>query len=281
MFERLAGAATLVVLVSAQVVGAAAPTDQSARSDHNPSQFPDVIGDSGGAPDITQATVGYIYPTTMIRFHIGLANRPALQQTDRVVVLIDSDRNASTGTQAFDYMLAATSGGVALFRSSGSGFDALSSPTVRGSFIQGQAFEVAAAEIGGTPNFNFAVRALRTDGPADESDRAPEGNAVHAFALGTPHIDTVVARFSPAAPRAGKRFRISSVIVGLVSDERVRPNRYGCRATLAGKRLRGTGTGGCTFAVPPTARGKRLSIGITATVGVETGTSRPYIFRVR
>jgi hypothetical protein len=42
------------------------------------------------------------------------------------------------------------------------------------------------------------------------------------------------------------------------------PESYVCAAKLAGKALRGTGAGRCTYAIPKKAKGKRLSISVTA-----------------
>jgi hypothetical protein len=269
-----------LVLLSALAALLLAGTAGAKPSSHNPVQVADATGDSGLAPDIGTTTVGNT-AGRIIRIAVALTNRTAMQPTDVVLVPINADRNAATGNGGFEYALAAAGGQVGLLQWNGTTYAAANSPSLRGSFSAGQVFEINAAELGNTTAFDFWVLSFRQDGPESEDDVAPEGTGVFSYTLSTPHIESVAARFAPAAPRAGKRFRLSSILVGLESDEDVRPNSYRCVATLGGKRLRGTGTGGCSFAIPKNAKGKRLSVVITATVGSETQSFRAYVFRVR
>lgn len=59
------------------------------------------------------------------------------------------------------------------------------------------------------------------------------------------------------------------------------PDTVSCTATLGGRRLRGTGPGGCTFALPRNANSKRLRVTVTATYGAEQRQFAPFVFRVR
>ena len=89
-------------------------------------------------------------------------------------------------------------------------------------------------------------------------------------------------RFSPTAPRAGATFRLQSVALTFESEEKGVAGSFTCRATLAGKRVKGTGPGGCTFKLPKTAKGKQLVVTVTATpTGGKAQTFPAYKFRVR
>ena len=49
---------------------------------------------------------------------------------------------------------------------------------------------------------------------------------------------------------------------------------------LAGRRLEGSGPGGCAFRLPRTAKGERLSVAVTGRYGT-TKVARRYAFTVR
>lgn len=273
---RLRGLVLLCALVALLPVASAGASPAT----HNPVQLADAAGDSGLAPDIGATTVGNTAART-IRIAVAIGNRTAMQATDILVVPINADRNATTGQDGFEYALVSVGGQVGLLQWNGTTFAPVNAPTLRGSFAGGQVFEIAASDLGNTTAIDFWVSSFRADGPDEEEDVAPEGTGVFNYTLSSPHIESVSARFSPTAPRAGRRFRLSTIAVGLESEETVRPNSYRCRATLGGRALRGTGTGGCIFAIPRNAKGKRLTVTITATVGSETQSFRPYVFRVR
>ena len=273
---RLRGLVLLCALAALLPVASAGAKPAS----HNPVQLADAAGDSGLAADIGTTTVSNTAART-IRIAVAIGNRTAMQPSDVLLIPINADRNPATGQDGFEYLLLSVGGQVRLLQWNGTGFVQANAPSLRGSFAGGQVFEIAASDLGNTTAVEFWLSSFRADGPDNEEDVAPEGTAVFSYTLSTPHIDSVSARFSPTAPRAGRRFRLSTITIGLESNENVQPNSYRCRATLNGRRLRGTGTGGCTFAIPRNAKGKRLSVVITATVGSETQSFNAYTFRVR
>src|SRR5262245_35312012 len=55
----------------------------------------DRTGDGGGAPDVCRVALSSDAAT--VTFRIVLANRPSLEPGERISVVIDSDRKASTG----------------------------------------------------------------------------------------------------------------------------------------------------------------------------------------
>lgn len=119
------------------------------------------------------------------------------------------------------------------------------------------------------------------DGTDDQFDEAPAG-LYHDYTLAPPHVGKIAPKWAPAAPRAGAAFRLNSVQLTFETNETAAAATFTCRATLAGKRLRGTGRGGCTFKLAKTAKGKRLVVTITAApTGGEAQTFPAYTLRVR
>jgi hypothetical protein len=67
-----------------------------------------------------------------------------------------------------------------------------------------------------------------------------------------------------------------------LSDGRTVPAaKHRCVAQLAGKLLRGTGKGSCTFRIPKNAKGKRLRVTLFVTHNGVTDEFDPYVFKVR
>ena len=106
---------------------------------------------------------------------------------------------------------------------------------------------------------------------------APDYGAFnYSLAVGGPDIRSVLVQTQPTlGPKSGKRFVVSLVGVklppsGAVIDIVPKPDSYTCRATLKGRAMSGTGTGGCTYLVPKKSRGKQLKV--VATVVYEGAT---------
>jgi hypothetical protein len=74
---------------------------------------------------------------------------------------------------------------------------------------------------------------------------------------------TTVTVSGPA--KAGKKFVVGPFSVNLSDGTSVDLNGLKCSATLGAAKLKGTGKGGCTFTVPKTAKGKKLSVKVTGT----------------
>lgn len=264
---------------------AAAPA-QARVSDHNPVVFPDPAGDSPTAPDITSVAVANTVSGDIF-FLIKVANRTAIVANDYAWIGMDTDQNGQTGESngdgGIDYALVfdGTAGGVLLLRWNGSDYEGVASTTLEAGWDEGYLAKINRAELGNTSALRFFVETGFVEGAPDQFDDTPTG-AYHLFALATPHVETIAPRWAPASPRAGRTFRLSSVELTFASTEKAAAASFTCRATLAGKRLRGTGPGGCTFKLAKTAKGKRLVVTITATpTGGKAQTFRPYTFRVR
>jgi len=112
----------LLVLGVALAVMPAVAFGDSARHLKNSTTYPDSIGEDAAAPDITSVTVSND-DAGMITFQVTVSNRPALTQDMEFLVLLDIDKNASTGAAAFlgaDYVIDLISGSVDLFHWNGS-----------------------------------------------------------------------------------------------------------------------------------------------------------------
>jgi hypothetical protein len=202
-----------------------------------------------------------------------------------VGLFIDADRDQSTGVfEGFEYTIqtAGTLGELALARWNGSQFERVAAPSLVKVWESGgkMTLRISRADLGNTQGFSFFAATEVPPGEDPFDDTAPDGIASFSYTLSTPHIASVRPSFSPAAPRAGRAFRVASVRVGLESDEIVPATSFRCRATLGGRALRGIGVGGCRFSLSRSARGKQLVLVITTTVGDQSRTLRT-VFRVR
>jgi hypothetical protein len=273
-----------IALIVSLVALLAAPGASPAPTAHNPISFTDPTGDSAGGPDITGVTISNT-AARLIRFQVAIANTVLLADNHFVGIFLDTDRDASNGPfGGFEYSLQTTgaTGPPLLGRWDGSQYVRAAAPSLVKTWVSGGTltFEISAADLANATEFAFwaATEVLPQEGDLD--DTAPDGDAVYTYTVSNPHIVSATARYSPAAPRAGRRFSVTRVTLRLASNEQVAAASLRCRATLNGKAIRGAGRGGCTFALARTARGKRLVIAITATLGAESRTLRG-TFRVR
>ena len=253
-------------------------------ADHNPVEVTDPTGDGNGAPDITGVTVANDLSGTIL-FVVEVANRTDFVARDEVLISVDTDRNAATGSAehggGIDYRLRFDATSSDFERWNGTGFVPAPRTTVRVAWVNGYVASINRSELGAMTSFAFYVRTRMQEGPGTQFDVAPT-DSLFAYALSPPHIDAIRPSFSPAAPRAGATFKVNSVRIQFETAELGVAAAFTCRATLAGKRIRGTGRGACTFKLPKTAKGKRFVLTMTATAaGGKAETFAPYAFRVR
>ena len=253
-------------------------------ANHNPVEVTDPSGDANGAPDITGVTVANDLSGTVL-FVVEVANRTDFVARDEVLIYVDADRSGATGSPdrggGVDYRLRIDATSSDFERWNGTSFEAAPRTTVRVRWVNGYVASVNRSELGGTNSFSFFVRTRMQEAPSSQFDVAPS-ETTFPYALSPPHIEAIRPAFSPAAPRAGSAFRVNSVQLHFETAEVAVAAAFSCRATLGGKRLRGTGRGGCAFKLPKTAKGKRLVLTMAAAAaGGRAETFRPYAFRVR
>ena len=266
-------------------VGLTVTPAQAGVAHHNPVGFADPVGDANGAADIARVTVAND-TSGFLLFHVGAANRTELVPNDVILIRIDTDRSAATGEPdrggGVDYVLEidTTAGAVLIRRWNGSTFERAPSTSLNGAYDGGYVFYVNRADIGNPTALRFYAVTLLGNSAPGQADTAP-GTSFSEYELSISHVEAMTPHWTPAVPRAGRAFRLSALQLTLQTGDRLPAARMSCRASLAGKRLRGTGRGACTFRLPATAKGKRFVIEVTAAPAggeAETGTQS---FRVR
>jgi hypothetical protein len=252
---------------------------------HNPIGMADPLGDANGAPDIVRVTVANDTEGVLL-FHVQAPNRAGLAPGDVVLIRIDTDSSAQTGQPdrggGIDHELEINgTAGAIFFRSwNGATFARAETTTLKGTYDGGYLFGVNRSDLGNPTAIRFYAVTLVADGAAGQADVAPS-TSLYDYELSISHVESMTPRWAPVAPRAGRQFRLSALQVTLQTGDRMPAGRFSCRATLAGKRLRGTGRGACTFRLAKSAKGKRLVIAVTASPPggeAETGVQS---FRVR
>ena len=272
-FTRRAIVAT-VVSAATLMAGATAAVGVAAR---NPSTYSDPTGDSGSGPDIASVTISNTVDGR-IDFDISIPTWKGLPTAGGIVaVFIDADRDESTGWDGFEYTLQTGSGisTPVLAHWDGSTFvDVAASwlTKVVDPSTGGVELELPSADLGITTGFYAWVATVSS--PTDEqwADVAPDGDATYDYVLSMPRVVKASVRSAPSAPRAGRPFTVTGVTFTFQTQETVTARKLRCRATLAGRTLRGSGAGGCTFSLPRDTKGKRLTVAITAAVGSESVT---------
>jgi hypothetical protein len=245
--------------------------------------FTDPTGDGSAGPDLTQLVVSND-DNGQLTFAFTFANRPTILTGDDIVALgIDADRRGNTGDPAgYEFIfgfLFEGGGQVDVGQWDGSRFNFDAPQTTLRATDGGRTITINRSELAGTSAFDFRLVTQGRDG----NDTAPEGGGVWTYelqiAVARPTIQRVRVQFAPAQPRAGRAFAFVSVKLGLSDGQEVAPVTYSCRGSLAGKVLRPSGR--CRWNIPRNAKGKRFSVIVTVSFEGETGSSQPFVFRVR
>ena len=269
-----AAAAALALLV-ALPAGAG-----SARSTAGSQNYTDATGDSADAADISALTVSND-DAGVVTFAFTYANRtPGLTGDDILNIFLDTDRNAQTGDPDLgaDYAIAfsASQQAAGLLRWQNNDFGETPQDTFRAT-VDGRQLQVHRRELGNTAGFNFG--ALTGRDSTEAFDVITGANGLLTYQLVLAQIRSVAPRYSPAVPRAGRRFSVPGATVRLTSGQNVAPSTIACTARLAGRALRPVGR--CAWRIPANARGKRLVVTVTATYQGLRRTAAPRTFRVR
>jgi hypothetical protein len=241
--------------------------------------YADPSGDNtGGAGDVTGVTVAGDKGTGQIVFRIAGSNIASSKQN--VLFLdIDSDANPNTGNltdDGADYAFFIDDDSYGFAHWSGSAWVDTTYATVRVTGGPSQiTVSVNRSELGNTSDFNFSVTALNisisgTTIQAGHDSAPDDGEYNYSLDANGPQINAVDIQTTPSGgPKAGKLFVIAPTALHLPPDGRMTPatltpESYSCSAKLGAKNLGGTGTGGCTVAIPKKkARGKKLTVQLT------------------
>jgi hypothetical protein len=251
----------------------------SSRSTAGSQTYSDRTGDSADAADIATVTVSHD-DAGLLTFAFTYANRaPGLTGDDLLGLFLDTDRNPQTGDADLgaDYLIvfSAPQQAGGLFRWQNTQFGETPQTTFRAT-PDGLQFQVNRSELGNTAAFDFGAATVRESN--DSADGFPD-NSLATYQLVRPQIRSVAPRYSPANPRAGRRFSVPGATVRLTSGQNVAPSAITCTARLAGRALRAVGR--CAWRIPANARGKRLVVRVTVTYQGQRRTAAPRTFRVR
>jgi hypothetical protein len=228
-------------------------------------EFSDPAGDSGAAADVTDVGVVNTARNDVI-VEIKLPNRPTLEGTaSHVYIDFDTDRNRATGSEGAEYLFVvdAAENSFDFAKWNGTDWESAPSDGIQVEYQTGVLvilFNVS--HVGGSKHFDFWISTFEGDDIEGDHDFAPDGDAVYTFELTPPKIVAASARYSSLAPKAGKKFSVKEILAELDDTSSAKP-AFTCRATLAGKALRSVGK--CAWAVPRTAKGKKLVVYVTAT----------------
>jgi hypothetical protein len=235
--------------------------------------FTDPTGDAvGGAADITQVVVSNDLDGN-ITFALTIPDRTTFTADDVVLVLMNTDKDTTTGFTGVDFALVISSDGVRLLRAAGSTFASAPQTTLH-STDNGKTIVINRSDLGETTGFLFAAATGLASSNAAEDFAPDSGSWTYDLDL-KPVLDTLQARFAPAKPKHGKPFRLASTNLRLEDGTLVK-GTITCVAKLNGKRLAGR----CSWRIPANARGKRLVVTLSARYKGVSATFTPWRFRV-
>jgi hypothetical protein len=268
---------SLVLLLTGTAV--AMPTSALAKRSAaraNSQTFTDSTGEDPAAPDITSIVVSND-DAGLVTFKINISNRPTLTADMTVLMPLDTDKQAATGSPDFagaDYAIELDPGSVGLFKWNGSDFVAApSQSSVTYSYdATGATIRANAAELGGTKGFNFFVLAfsgITTDAAGNvdftnaHGDPAPDaGHGVFAYQVLTKLTLSVKAfTTSPKPAKSGKKFVASLAATESDTSGPVQAGTVSCSATVGGKHLTATvhrvanGIATCSWSLPRNVKG--------------------------
>ena len=218
----------------------------------------DAVGEKPAALDIGRVLV-HNGDDGKLEFLIAFAGWDGLPKRSDVTVGLDTDRNASTGdADGMEYVVRVHGKDFTSELVPSGGEVGLASFPGIGLWIQ-----LTRSELGDASSFAFAVTSSSGAGDTEIVDRAPESGTWTYRLVLKPVIASVTPKLVPAQPRAGRDFDVDARVT-LESGPTVPATDVRCSAKLAGKALRGTGPGRCTFAIPNNAKGKRLVLTLKA-----------------
>lgn len=145
--------------------------------------FADREGDSGKAPDLGRVTVSAT--AGLLEFSVAVANRPeGLQQGELVVVVLDTDRDQTTGCRGFELTMAVTREGASFGRCRDDSYDytALPPASFTGRAASGEAyFAVAASDAGVRDGVYLQAGSVSTLGGREYDDAPDAGHWAYAL----------------------------------------------------------------------------------------------------
>jgi hypothetical protein len=235
-------------------------------------RYGDAAREDLDAPDIRTVTVSNTEassaPSTVIRFRIEIANRPALSRDLRVGVWIDADDDPTTGLDAAgafpgaDYLLTwdrRVRPDASFLRCGESGCTRATARTFDFSYSRGPTFSVQAADLGDTRRFRFTTRA--SSGAA--VDDAPGESSGWTYRL----------RIRRPIPPQGSRSLTVRFTVTRADGSVLTSGRVSCTAAIGTRRFEPRSArfvgrrATCVFVLPLSTVGKTIRGTITVVAG--------------
>jgi hypothetical protein len=263
--RTLAGLAAIAAAAALVLVPAG-----SAATMADPSTYTDPAGDAKSAPDITKVSVALDPGSGALVFGIDLAADDQLAANGGVFIALDTDRNSGTGDNTgSDYLVGVFGGGAALLKWNGADMVPFNhAPMLISRAARNITIGFCACDIG-TQTFDFAVVSAR----GNDVDVAPDSGGTFPPPVQTITIQSFVYTPTPFLPKAGKRFTLKPLGIRLAeTNEVVAPDSLSCTAKLGTKKLKGSGTGGCSWLIPKKTRGKKLLVTVNVAYQGQTET---------
>jgi hypothetical protein len=233
----------------------------------------DPQGDAvGGAGDITQVVVSNEFDGK-ITFAVT-TDRATFTSDDFLIIVLNTDKDTTTGIGGADYAIVLDGTGGGLLRASGTTF-APAPQTTLTLADNGKTVAINRSDLGDTAGFSYFVTSGLASNSSASDDAPDSGVATYDLELKAV-LGTLAARFTPAKPKAGKAFRLSSTTLRLDDRTAVKADSITCVAKLNGKRLAGR----CAWRIPRNGKGKRLVVTLTARYKGASATFTPWRFRV-
>jgi hypothetical protein len=237
--------------------------------------FTDPAGDSGAAPDVTEVQVGNDVVAGPIVVWVTAPNRTALAGSEGVFTFLDTDLNGGTGNVdqgGTEFAIETMASGSRLYRWDGADWAQTAAPSLTHDWFPDQhaaRIEIHPREVGSPRAFNFYVASFS----GDAVDVAPGGNDLWSYSLASGPLRLTKEGAAATPARAGRPFVLRLRVGRDDINEILYDGRVACTAKLGAASLRGTarafGPNGstCTWSLPRTARGKRLSAKIVVAYG--------------
>ncbi len=223
--------------------------------------FADATGEAADTADIASVKVTND-DAGVLTFEVSFANLPEMAADVNVFIGFNTDPNAGDEL-GDDYLFELNGAERKYFWGKWDGTQFVFAGEL--TFVDYEAGKMIVrlnrSHIGGVGTFGFAVTSRKGTTGAYVFDDAPnEGGWSYEIAI-RPVIAAVTV--GKAAPKAGKSYTAPVTGILLAGGEAAKPTAVRCTAKLAGKSVKGTGPGGCRFAIPPDAKGKKLVITVT------------------
>jgi hypothetical protein len=240
--------------------------------------------------DVTAVTVAND-SAGLLTFTVALANRPALQPGEVVVIGLDTDSTPATGgaSGADRLLVLQADGHVELRRWTPAGYEARAARSLTAGFVDGVGtITVAAGDLAAPPVFRFRVA---TRGPTVTEDGAPDDGDAWRYVIGgtRPPLAPRIVKLVSGPPRllTPGDLTIVAAVARTDTNGPVDHGRTRCTALAAGKRIptlwvgpTRRGFASCTWVLPRDIAGKAVHATIAVTAFGHT-VSRTIVRRVR